>query len=257
VTRGAAGGRERMPRARRNRHGARREAQPVVVITGAGRGIGRATAEAFAAVGWRVVVAEKRPALGRASAQALARGGAVAIFEPTDVTRATSVDRMTRRVLRRFRRIDCLVNNAGVIERRPLARLPVAALQHIVAVNLAGPLLVSRAVLPTMLRRRTGAIVNVASLLGKFGMAGYVVYCATKFGVVGLTEALADELTGTGVGVWAVCPGQVDTAMARKVGASLRERAGLIRPATVARVILDLATGRRRAPSGSAVDVPE
>lgn len=246
-----------MRRAAASGRSARPDGPPVVVITGAGRGIGRATAEAFAAVGWRVVVAEKRPVQGRASARALARSGAVAVFEPTDVTRAASVERMTRRVLRRFRRIDCLVNNAGVIERGPLARLPVAALEHVVAVNLSGPLLVSRTVLPAMLRRRAGAIVNVASLLGKFGMAGYVVYCATKFGVVGLTEALADELRGTGVGVWAVCPGQVDTAMARKVGASRRDRAGLIRPATVARAILDLATGRRREPSGSAVDVPE
>jgi NAD(P)-dependent dehydrogenase (short-subunit alcohol dehydrogenase family) len=124
-------------------------------------------------------------------------------------------------------------------------------------VNLAGPLLVSRAVLPAMLRRRRGAIVNVASLLGKFGAADYVTYCATKFGVVGLTDALADELGGTGVRVWAVCPGQVDTPMARKAGASAAERKSLIPPETVARVILDLATGRRRERSGSAVDVPE
>jgi NAD(P)-dependent dehydrogenase (short-subunit alcohol dehydrogenase family) len=233
-----------------------RDETPVVVITGAGRGIGRATAEAFAAAGWRVVVAEKRPALGRASARALARRGAAALWVPTDVAEARSVERMARTVLRRFGRIDALVNNAGVIEKRPLVRLSVAEVQHVLGVNLAGPLLVSRAVLPSMLRRRAGAIVNVASLLGKVGMADYVVYCATKFGVVGLTEALADEVGGAGVGVWAVCPGQVDTAMAHKAGASPRERAGLIRPATVARVILDLATGRRRERSGSAVDVP-
>lgn len=245
-----------MSAAKRTARRGERDEAPVAVITGAGRGIGRATAEAFAAAGWRVVVAEKRPALGRASARALARRGAPALFVPTDVADARSVERMVRSALERFGRIDCLVNNAGVIERRPLVRLPVAAIEHVLAVNLAGPLLVSRAVLPSMLGRRAGAIVNVASLLGKFGMADYVVYCATKFGVVGLTEALADELSGTGVGVWAVCPGQVDTAMARKVGASSSERSSLIRPATVARVIFDLGTGRRRERSGSAVDVP-
>jgi 3-oxoacyl-[acyl-carrier protein] reductase len=225
------------------------------VITGAGRGIGRATAEAFGAVGWRVVVAEKNAALGRASARALARRGIAALFVRTDVTDAHSVERMTRHVLARCGRIDCLVNNAGVIEQGPLVRLSVADVHHLLAVNLAGPLLLSRAVLPSMLRRRHGAIVNVASLLGKFGMSGYVVYCATKFGVVGLTEALADEVSGTGVAVWAVCPGQVDTPMARKVGASPRDRARLIRPTTVAGIIVDLATGRRRVRSGSAVDV--
>jgi NAD(P)-dependent dehydrogenase (short-subunit alcohol dehydrogenase family) len=228
---------------------------PVVVVTGAGRGIGRATAEAFAAAGWRVVVAEKQRGLGRASARALARRGRVSLFVPTDVADARSVERLVRTVLERFGRIDCLVNNAGVLDKRPLVRLPVARLRRALAVNLAGPLLVTRAALPSMLRRGDGAIVNVASLLGKFGMAEYVVYCATKFGVVGLTEALADELGGTRIGVWAVCPGQVDTPMARRAGASPRERSSLIRPATVARVIFDLATGRRRERSGSAVDV--
>jgi NAD(P)-dependent dehydrogenase (short-subunit alcohol dehydrogenase family) len=232
-----------------------RDEAPVAVVTGAGRGIGRATAEAFAAQGWRVVVAEKRPALGRASARSLARRGAVALFVPTDVADARSVERMARAVLARFGRIDALVNNAGVLETGPLARLPVANLEHVLAVNLAGPLLVARAALPAMLRRHAGAIVNVASLLGKFGMAEYAVYCASKFGVVGFTDALADELAGTGVRVWAVCPGQVDTPMARKAGASRRERAHLIRPQTVARVIVELATGRRRERSGSAVDV--
>jgi NAD(P)-dependent dehydrogenase (short-subunit alcohol dehydrogenase family) len=224
---------------------------PVVVITGAGRGIGRATAEAFGAAGWQVVVAEKNAALGRASARALARRGIAALFVPTDVADGRSIERMTRRVLERCGRIDCLVNNAGVIEQGPLVRLSVADVQHLLAVNLAGLLLVSRAVLPSMLGRRSGAIVNVASLLGKFGMSGYVVYCATKFGVVGLTEVLADEVSGTGVAVWAVCQGQVDTPMARKVGASRRERESLIRPSTVAGIIVALATGRRRERSGS------
>ena len=86
-------------------------------------------------------------------------------------------------------------------------------------------------------------------------MAEYVAYCATKFGVIGLTEALGHELTETGVNTWAICPGQVDTMMARRAGVSPRARPGLIRPATVAGVICDLATGRRRAPSGAAVDV--
>lgn len=234
----------------------RRDTAPVVIVTGAGRGIGRATAEAFGASGWRVVVAEQRAALGGAAAHALVRRGVDALFVPADVADARSVDRMVRWVLQRFRRVDCLVNNAGVLEVGPLVRLRVADVERMVAVNLTGPLLVSRAVLPAMLRRRRGAIVNVASLLGKFGAGDYVTYCATKFGVVGLTDALADELGGTGVQVWAVCPGQVDTPMARKAGTSADERASLIRPATVARVILDLATGRRRERSGSAVDVP-
>ena len=114
----------------------------------------------------------------------------------------------------------------------------------------------ARATLSALRRRPSGSIINVASQLGKFGAGQYVAYCATKFGVVGLTEALAAELAGTDVRVWAVCPGLVDTPMARRaVGVSARERAALLRPEAVARVIVDLATGRRRVASGAAVDV--
>ena len=97
---------------------------------------------------------------------------------------------------------------------------------------------------------------NVASQLGKRGMADYATYCATKFGVVGFTQALADELSATGISVWAVCPGLVDTPMAHQaVGIRRGERAGLIKPESVARVIVRLATGQRRPASGAALDV--
>lgn len=229
--------------------------RPVAFVTGAGRGIGRATAEALAGAGYTVVIAEVQPRLGRQAAAALRRHGARAVFLQTDVASAASVERSVATVRRWFGRLDCLVNNAGVLTVRPLARLPLADLDRMVAVNLRGPLLVTRAALPIMLRRGAGAIVNVASQLGKRGLGEYVTYCATKFGVVGLTQALADELAGTGVRVWAVCPGLTDTPLARKAGVTPGERAGLIRPESVAETIVALVTGRRRAPSGSAVDV--
>jgi NAD(P)-dependent dehydrogenase (short-subunit alcohol dehydrogenase family) len=229
--------------------------QPVAVVTGGGRGIGRATAEAFAAAGYAVVIAELRPTLGGRVERALRRGGTPAVALTTDVADRASVRRTVAATLRRFGRIDCLVNNAGVLTTGSLVRLGDRALDRMLDVNLRGPLLTSRAVLPAMRRRGSGAIINVASLLGKTGAAGYVTYCATKFGVVGFAEALADELAGTGVRVWAACPGLVDTPMARKAGVTGRERSGLIRPESVARVVVDLATGRRRDRSGTAVDV--
>lgn len=228
---------------------------PVALVTGAGRGIGRATADALAAAGYRVVLAELRPQLGRRAERALARRGAEALFVETDVADPRSVRRLATVVHRRVGRLDCLVNNAGVLEPGPLTRAREDAVQRMVAVNLAGPLLVTRALLPLMRRRRGAAIVNVASLLGKFGMADYVTYCASKFGVIGFTEALAAELQNTDIGVWAVCPGQVDTPLAWKTGVSREERKNLIRPESVARVIVQLVTRRRSEPSGAAIDV--
>lgn len=229
--------------------------QPVALITGAGRGIGRATAKAFAAHGYTVVLGELLPTLGRRTERELLKTGAHALFLRADVADAGSARRTVRAVLRRFGRVDCLVNNAGVLRAGPLVGLPPGELDRMLAVNLRGPLVVTQAVLRAMLRQGSGSIINVASQLGKSGAAGYVTYCASKFGVIGFTEALAAELAGTGVRVWAVCPGLVDTPMARQAGFSRRERASLLSPETIARVIVDLATGRRRAASGAAVDV--
>ena len=224
-------------------------------MTGAGRGIGRATAEAFAAEGYTVIVAELRPELGRRTERALVNSGARSLFLRTDVSDPTSVEKTVRSVVDRFGRIDCLVNNAGVLRPGALVKLPIRDLEWMLGVNLRGPIQFARAVLPVMLRQRSGSIVNVASQLGKVGIAEYATYCASKFGVVGFTQALADEVAGAGIRVWAVCPGLVDTALARQAGVSPGERRGLIRPAAVARVIVNLGTGRRREESGAAVDV--
>ncbi len=242
-------------RARRNTSKQRLAGARVAVVTGAGRGIGRAAAEAFAANDYTVVVAERAAGPGRRAARALTESGGRAIFLPCDVADPASVDETVRTVVTRFGRIDCLVNNAGVLTPGGLVRLALRDVDRMLTVNLRGPILFSRAVLPVMLRQRSGAIVNVGSQLGKIGIADYAVYCASKFGVVGFTEALADELAGTGIRAWAVCPGLVDTAMAGQAGVSARERRGLIRPETVAAVIRDLAIGRRQAKSGAAVDV--
>jgi NAD(P)-dependent dehydrogenase (short-subunit alcohol dehydrogenase family) len=230
-------------------------ATPVAIITGAGRGIGRATAGAFAAERYAVVIAELRAALGRRAERELAAAGRTAVFLHTDVTDPVSVGQCVRSALRRFGRVDCLVNNAGVLRVGPLADLPVRDIERTLAVDLHGPLLMSKAVLPAMLRRGSGSIISVSSGLGKAGAGQYVPYCASKFGVVGLTEALADELAGTGINVWAVCPGLVDTPLARETGISASERRRALKPEEVASVIVSLATGRRRAASGTAVDV--
>jgi NAD(P)-dependent dehydrogenase (short-subunit alcohol dehydrogenase family) len=229
----------------------------VVVITGAGRGIGRAAAEAFAAAGYAVVMVDRAAGRGRRAERALRAAGATTLFVRADVSTPGGAERAIRAAVSRFGRLDCVVNNAGVLVLGPLRRLKPRDVEATVRVNLLGPLLVTRAALQVMLGRRPPgarrAIVNVSSVLGKEGAADYVAYCATKYGVIGLTEALADELRGTRTSVWAVCPGRVDTPMGHIGGVPRGE--DLIPPQHVARVIVALATGRRRRPSGAAVDV--
>ncbi len=232
---------------------------PVALITGGGRGIGWAAAEAFAAAGYAVVVADRVTRRGRRAERELRRRGASALFVRADVGTRAGADRAIRAAVSRFRRLDCVVNNAGVLSIGPLRRQAPRDVEETVRVNLLGPLLVTRAALRVMLASRAGtrrsrrAIVNVSSVLGKEGAADYVAYCATKYGVIGLTEALADELRGTSISVWAVCPGRVDTPMGHLGGLAHGET--LIPPGNVARVILALATGRRQRPTGAAIDV--
>src|SRR5215469_11664029 len=219
---------------------------PVAIVTGAGRGIGRATAEGLAAEGYAVVIAELRKNPGHRTQQNLTAMGRNAAFLPMDVSDPASIRRGVNWVLRRFGRVDCLVNNAGVLRVGSLDELSVAEVTRMLQVNLHGPLLMTQAVLPAMLRRRSGAIVNVSSLLGKSGAAQYVPYCASKFGIIGFTEALAHELSATGISVWAVCPGLVNTAMGKETGLAASTLRGALKPDALARVIVKLATGGGR-----------
>lgn len=225
----------------------------VAIVTGAGSGIGRATAHLLAAEGATVVVAERRVGAGRATARLIASGGGSAWFVATDVRDWRSVRQMVRATIRRFRRVDILVNNAGVLYVGEAAKTPVATWRRVLDVNLTGPFLCSRAVLSHLLRRRSGCIVNIASQLGKEPLPELAAYCASKFGLVGFTGSLAQEVQPHGVRVYAVCPGPVDTPMLRSAfGPDMGKDA--LEPEAVAHMVLELALGRTGNP-GQAIDV--
>ncbi len=134
-------------------------ASRVAVVTGAGRGIARVTAEGFAAAGYVVVVLELLPALGERTAGSITRSGGTAVFVRGDVAEAGSGRRAVRETLRLFGRIDCVVNNAGVLRVGDFADLPDRDLDRILAVNLRGPMLLTKAALPAMLRQGQGMII--------------------------------------------------------------------------------------------------
>jgi NAD(P)-dependent dehydrogenase (short-subunit alcohol dehydrogenase family) len=186
-----------------------------VLVTGASSGIGRETALAFAAAGANVVlVARRAAALAKVATQARA-SGAEALSVATDVTNPTAVAACFRKAVQRFGSVDVVVNNAGVLLPATVAEIDPADLQRMLDVNLFGALHVMQAAVKQMQKQDSGGhIVNVASLAGRRGFSPLGGYCASKFALVGLTEALRTELMGSNVGVSLVLPGVIDTPMA-------------------------------------------
>lgn len=185
-----------------------------VFVTGAGRGIGRAIALAFAQPGNLVAIAARTESQLQETAVAIRAAGAEAIVLPADITDDEQVARAFARYRERSPRLDVLVNNAGVGGGEPIVDSDVARWRHTIHVNLVGPYLVSRAAVPLM--AKGGRIVNLSSVLGRFGVPAYTAYCAAKHGVIGFTRALALELAPQAITVNAICPGWVDTEMTRE-----------------------------------------
>ena len=189
--------------------------EEVIMITGASSGIGRETALMLARQGASVALAARGREQLEVTADAVADAGGRALVVPTDVTDPRSVRAAVRAVKRKWERIDCLVNNAGIMLPGLVTELTVSDLDAMLRVNVVGALLMMQAVLPVMRSEKRGTIINVASLAGRRGMTPLGGYCATKFALVGLTEALRTELDGTRIHVGLVLPGVVDTPMAQ------------------------------------------
>ncbi len=191
--------------------------EQVVLITGASSGIGRETALMFARRGARVALAARRKEALEGVASEIDKAGGRALVVPTDVGDPVSVRTAVTRVRRAWGGVDLLVNNAGVMIPSTVARLKAADLESMLRVNLFGALFMTQAVLPLMQRQGRGVIINIASLAGRRGVTPLGGYCATKFGLVGLTEALRTELGGSKLHVGLVMPGVVETPMVQGI----------------------------------------
>ena len=185
-------------------------ANATCVVTGGSRGIGLATARGLSAAGARIAIGDID---ADAAAEAAASLGGEAIGLPLDVADAEAWDRFAAAVEQRLGPIDLLVSNAGVMAIGEFSEEPVERALRQVAINLDGVIIGVKRVLPGMLERRRGHLVNIASAAGKTAYPGGATYCASKHGVVGLSEALRDELAGTGVGISLVMPGVVATEL--------------------------------------------
>lgn len=219
----------------------------VAVITGGGRGIGQAVALAYALEGARLAFCSRTGEELNSTAAELLRLGAEVFSLPTDVSQADQVNAFVDGALAKFGRLDVLVNNAGVTHPQlSLRELSLEEWDRVLAVNLRGAYLVARAVIPHLVERKGGSIINVSSWLGRDALTGWGAYGVSKWGLEGLTRYLALELKPSRVRVNSVSPGYVATKMTNYGGA---------KPESVVDLFVYLASDASARITGQALDV--
>lgn len=213
----------------------------IAIVTGGSRGIGRGIAEALLAEGWRVRFCSRSPeSVERAEKELAGRFGGSVSGVAVDVRSQEEVDRFVREVVEREGRIDCLVNNAGLGTFGPVDELTGEQWREVIDTNLSGCFYFLHAVAPVMKRQGTGWIFNIASLAGKNPFAGGAAYNASKFGLIGLSEAAMLDLRQSGVRVAAILPGSVATDFSHPSGQ--QDQSWRLQPADIAAMVLHLLT---------------
>jgi NAD(P)-dependent dehydrogenase (short-subunit alcohol dehydrogenase family) len=249
-------------------------ANQTAIITGGGRGIGREIALALAREGADVLLAARDEHALNHVAQEVRELGHKAVVFKTDVSDETQVAAMTNAAMKEFQRIDILVNNAGLVgPTTPLVKLSREEWDEVLAVNLTGAFLCSRAVIPQMMSQGSGSIINIASIAGKVGYALRSPYAVSKWGMLGLSRTLAQELGAHHIRVNAICPGPtagermtaVIAGRAKELGRPHEEveRAYLegtalkqmVNPAHVAAAVVFLASKEGSSITGEAIDI--
>ena len=199
----------------------------IVLISGGGRGIGRATAEAFAAQGAKVVITSRTAKELNATAKAIKAQGGDVLAVVADVASKTSVAKLMRAATQKFGAIEVLVNNAAILEPvEPLWKAPHKAFLQNLRVNIDGVFLCAQAVLPAMMARKSGVIINISSGAARGNHYGWGAYSATKAAVDSLTRTMANELKDYHIAVNALYPGIAETAMQQKIRATEEEQMG-------------------------------
>ena len=220
----------------------------VAIVTGGGRGIGRAIALAFAREGAAVTLAARTLREIEEVANQIRRAGGSAHPVRTDVSQERDAANLVSQTIERFQRIDILVNNAGThMSRRRVVDTTLDEWHRIIGTNLTGAFLCARAVLPQMMSQGSGKIVNISSIGGRQGAYGVGSYRASKAGMINLSETLAAEAKEYGIDVNCICPGAVDTPM-------VPPSPNLTRPDEIAKVAVFLASSEASAITGAIID---
>ena len=236
--------------------------EKIAIVTGASRGIGAAIARKFCAEGASVMLCSRSETSVAAVAETLVSEGGNAKYTRTDVSNRSDVAALVDLTLKEFSRIDILVNNAGITQDALLMRMKDEAWETVLQANLTGAMYCIRAVLRTMMRQKSGRIINTASVVGLMGNAGQANYAASKAGIIGLTKSMAKEIGSRGITVNAIAPGFITTDMTAGLSEADQERmleaiplGSFGTPEDVAELALFLASDASRYITGQAIQV--
>ncbi|HEY9777025.1 MAG TPA: 3-oxoacyl-[acyl-carrier-protein] reductase [Planktothrix sp.] len=196
----------------------------VAIVTGSGRGIGRAIAEVLMRAGAAVVISDINEELCQTTAKELTEAGGKVLSVPCNVTQSESVDKMVEKVVSEWGRIDILVNNAGITRDDLFMRMSEEHWQAVIDTNLTSAFKVTKPVLRVMSKQRNGRIINIASTTGVHGNPGQVNYAAAKAGLIGFTKTIALEYASRNITSNAVAPGFIDTAMTQALKEEVRTK---------------------------------
>ena len=234
----------------------------VAIITGAGRGIGQATAVKFAREGAKVVVCDLSEEAIAETLKLCGEVGAPTLGCVANVTDIPSLKAMVQATLAKFGRIDCLVNNAGIVADAQMKNMTEDQFDKVIAVNLKGVFNATKAVVDTMIAQQSGVILNSSSIVGLYGNFGQSNYAAAKFGVIGMAKTWARELGRKGIRSNAVCPGFISTSILATIPAkvikALEEKVPMGRlgkPEDVANTFAFLASDEACYINGAAIEV--
>src|SRR3989344_2552386 len=223
----------------------------VAIVTGSTMGIGLATAKELAKEGCNIVVNSRTKKKIEKASNEIQKLGAESIGIEADVSNSIEVRNLVKETMKKFGRIDILINNAGVIVYKDFKDTTKKEDDYVVDINLKGTLHCTKEVLPIMIKQKYGRIINISSGAGKTGIPGMSVYSATKFAIVGFTESIADELKKHNIKVYTICPGGVDTRM---YTSTFGEKPSL-KPSHIAKKVLPLCMPDVKTKSGTIIEV--
>jgi len=245
-----------------NGHSAMRLSGKVAIITGAGRGIGHATSLKFGREGAIVITCDINADQAQQAAKDVNEAGGEALGYQIDVRDRPSITRMVESVVARYGHIDCLVNNAGIVQDSTLKNMTEEQFDSVIEINLKGVYNCTKAVIDVMLKQSYGVILNASSIVGIYGNFGQTNYAASKFGVIGMVKTWARELGRKGIRANAVCPGFVLTPILGKIPdqvlKALEERVPLgrlARPEEIANTFAFLASDEASYINGAVIEV--